>query len=627
MPILRLNQVLLQYGTQVLLDHIELTIHKGQRFGLLGRNGAGKSSFLKLLASKVHCDSGEVWVRPQTRVAYLDQELPQALDQTLFDFVAEGLGEAGSLLQQFHHLSLAEPTDDNLNKLHIVQQKIDAIDAWSLQQKVERTLSQLELPAEATLASLSGGWRRRAALAQALVSEPDLLLLDEPTNHLDIEAIQWLETTLQNFQGAVVIITHDREFLQSFANHILELDRGTLRNWEGDFKGFLAYRDQQLAAEETANAEFDKKLAQEEVWIRQGIKARRTRNEGRVRALEKMRDTHRQRRQTLGTAKFELEEAQKSGKIVIEATDISMHFDDKCVIKQFSTLIMRGDRIGLLGANGSGKSTLLKILLDQLKPSEGSVKQGTKLEIAYFDQLRSQLSPEKSVIDNIAEGREFIEVNGKQRHVISYLQDFLFTPDRTRQPVGSLSGGEQNRLILAYLFSKPSNLMVLDEPTNDLDMETLELLEDLLLNYQGTVLLVSHDRRFLDNVVTSTIVFEGEGEVEQYVGGYRDWIAIKKAKEDNQAKQQEKAGKGSSESANAQKTAKKKLSYKLQRELEQLPGMIETLETEIDNLTAQSLEADFYQQDHSKTSQVLARISEAQSELDTLYERWQELDG
>jgi ATP-binding cassette subfamily F protein uup len=624
MPLLRLDNVLLQYGPQVLLDHINLTIHKGQRFGLLGRNGTGKSSFLKLLAGTVHCDSGEIWTRPHTKIAYLDQELPLTEAISVFDFVAQGLGEAGKLLQDFHKCSLAEPTPQNLNKLQDIQQQIEALDAWSLQQTVERTLTQLQLPADKLLSELSGGWRRRAALAQTLVSAPDLLLLDEPTNHLDIEAIQWLENTLLNFAGAVVIITHDREFLQSFANHILELDRGNLRNWEGDYRGFLSYREQQLAAEETANQEFDKKLAQEERWIRQGIKARRTRNEGRVRALEKMRDTRRQRRDTLGKAAFDVEKAENSGKIVIEASNIACQFGEQVVIKDFSTLIMRGDRIGLIGANGSGKSTLLKILLGDLQANSGEVKRGTKLQVAYFDQLRSQLDPEKSVIDNLSEGRDFIDINGKRRHIISYLQDFLFTPDRVRQPVRSLSGGEQNRLILAYLFSKPSNVLVLDEPTNDLDMETLELLEELLTDYTGTVLLVSHDRRFLDNVVTSTLVFSGDGEIESFVGGYRDWTAAQQ-KRAQQTAVRNTAKPGADTSAKQSKT-KKKLSYKQQRELDELPKSIEHLENHLAQLTQQTQAEGFYQQEHDEVTNLLAQLSAVQEKLDALYLRWTELE-
>ena len=439
--------------------------------------------------------------------------------------VAEGLAGVGELLAEYHHLSQNIQNDADLEKLMHVQQALEAKDGWRLQQLVDSTLSRLQLPADRTLAELSGGWRRRVLLAQALVSEPDLLLLDEPTNHLDIGAIAWLEEALTGFNGAVLFITHDRAFLQNLATRILELDRGHLIDWNGDYASFLVHKEQQLAAEETANALFDKKLAQEEVWIRQGIKARRTRNEGRVRALKALRAERSERRNVQGKATFQVETAEKSGKQVIVAEDVTFaHVGGDPLIKNFSMVIQRGDRIGLLGANGTGKTTLLKLLLGELHPSSGFIEFGTKLEVAYFDQLRHQLELEKTVVDNLAEGREFITIDGQNRHVLSYLGDFLFSPQRARTPVKALSGGERARLLLAKLFSKPANLLVLDEPTNDLDVETLELLEEVLLGFQGTVLMVSHDRAFLDNVVTSTLVFQGGGEVREYVGGYQDWL-------------------------------------------------------------------------------------------------------
>ncbi|HTQ99333.1 MAG TPA: ATP-binding cassette domain-containing protein, partial [Candidatus Acidoferrum sp.] len=479
MPLFRLNDLQLAYGTHVLLDHVSLTIQPGERWGLLGRNGAGKSTFMKLLSGQIKPDGGELWVQPETRVAYLDQELPPASAETVYDYVADGLAASARLIKQFHHLIEQEPTPQVLAQLEQVQRDIDTQNAWSVQQKVESIISTLQLPAEKMMKQLSGGWARRVALGRALVSEPDVLLLDEPTNHLDIPAIQWLEKQLQDYRGAVVVITHDRAFLQAAANRILELDRGMLRVWQHDYRRFLVFRDQQLEAEAKANSEFDKKLAQEEVWIRQGIKARRTRNEGRVRALEAMREEFKARRNVEGKASMQLNAAGESGKLVMELEHVTHTFGERAVIRNFSTKILRGDKIGLLGPNGAGKTTLLKILLGQLQPTSGKVKIGTKLEVAYFDQFRAELLPEKSVRDNLAEGSDYVEINGKQRHVISYLQEFLFAPDRLRQPVKALSGGEQNRLILAKLFSKPANVLVLDEPTNDLDLETLELLEEL----------------------------------------------------------------------------------------------------------------------------------------------------
>jgi ABC transport system ATP-binding/permease protein len=621
MPLYRLDNVSLAYGPQILLDRIKLAVHAGERFGLLGRNGTGKSTFLQLLAGEVHADDGEVWRRPGIRVSYLPQELPAASGETVYEFVAAGLGEAGLALRKFHQLTQTGD-EASLKALSEVQQKLDALDGWTLQQQVETVLSRLSLAAESRLAELSGGWRRRAALARALVGQPDLLLLDEPTNHLDITAIQWLESALREYRGAIMLITHDRRFLQAVANEILELDRGQLRHWHGDYRGFLQFREEQLAAEETANAEFDKKLAREEQWIRQGIKARRTRNEGRVRALKKMREERRQRRDVQGKANLQLEQAHRSGKMVVEAEHISKHYGGKVVIRDFSTTILRGDKIGVIGPNGVGKTTLLKMLLGQLAPDSGRVKLGTNLNIAYFDQLRSQLEPEQTVIDNIAEGREFITINGKQRHVISYLQDFLFTPDRTRQPVKSLSGGEQNRLILAHLFSKPANVLVLDEPTNDLDLETLELLEELLLDFSGTLLLVSHDRSFIDNVVTSTLVFEGDGIVNDYVGGYEDWLRQSPAMEKTPVR--EKCT--TAEPTLQTKPTAKKLSYKLQRELEQLPGEVERTEQAISSLEQTVADPAFYTQEQARMEQVFQGLAELQATLEQLYARWEELE-
>jgi len=584
MPLLRLDSAALHYGTQILLDGVNLTITAGSKIGLLGRNGAGKTTLLKVLADDVALDSGERWLRPGTRLAWLQQELPHADEQTVYDVVASGLAETGRLLAEYHHLLQAEDLTD-MTALARVQEQLEARDGWALQQRVETTISQLDLPGDSLMAELSGGWRRRVALAQALVSDPDILLLDEPTNHLDIPAIQWLEEQLRQFQGCLILITHDRRFLQNVANWMAELDRGHLTLWQGDYQGFLGHREQQLLAEERANELFDKKLAQEEVWIRQGIKARRTRNEGRVRALKAMRDERRERRDRTGTANFAVEDASRSGKIVAELKNVSKQFDGKPVISDFSTLIRRGDRIGIVGANGAGKSTLVKILLGELAADSGEIQLGTKLEIAYSDQLRGHLDPEKNLIDNVCEGADFIEINGRRRHAISYLGDFLFSPDRVRMPVRALSGGEQNRAVLAKLFSKPANMLVLDEPTNDLDIETLELLEEILLNFEGTVLLVSHDREFMDNVVTSLIVLDGKGGVIERIGGYSDWEAKGGSLLEPAATEPDK-NRPASESVEKTpvagkkeaKPATRKLSYKEQRELKDVLSRMEKLE-------------------------------------------------
>jgi ATP-binding cassette subfamily F protein uup len=629
MPLFRLSDVQLSYGTHVLLDHVDLTIQPGERWGLLGRNGAGKSTFLRLLGGQILPDGGEIWRQPEMRVAWLDQELPEAPGQTVYDYVADGLADVAALIKEFHHLTESEPTPSVLTRLDKVQHEMETKGAWNLQQKVDSIISTLDLPADKQMQELSGGWARRVALGRALVNEPDVLLLDEPTNHLDIPAIQWLEKQLQDYRGAVVVITHDRSFLQQVANGILELDRGHLRVWEHDYRRFLEFRDQQLEAEAKANMEFDKKLAQEEVWIRQGIKARRTRNEGRVRALEAMREEYKARRNVEGKASMELNTAARSGKVVMEVEGISHAFGDRTVIRDFSTKIMRGDKIGLLGPNGCGKTTLLKLLLGELEPQEGRIKIGTKLELAYFDQFRDTLDPEKTVRDNLAEGSDHVEINGKSRHVISYLQDFLFAPDRLRQPVKALSGGEQNRLILAKLFSKPANLLVLDEPTNDLDMETLELLEELLLEFQGTLLLVSHDRTFLDNVVQSCIAFEGNGRVRRYVGGYQDFLRQGGNFGGAEHARQPAAPASPAEKpvAPAAQPAKTRLTYKLQRELEQLPVQIEKAEKEIAALEEKVADPGFYQKAHSETEPVFKALTEAQQTLETLFMRWEELEN
>ncbi len=633
MTLLKLTEVSLAYGTHPLLDGVSWQIARGERVCIIGRNGTGKSSMLSLVKGSQLPDDGEIWRAPGLKIGELPQELPLADERTVFDVVAEGLSGVGQLLAEYHHLSQNIRDDADLEKLMHVQQELEAKDGWRLQQLVDSTLSRLQLPAEKTLAELSGGWRRRVLLAQALVSEPDLLLLDEPTNHLDIGAIAWLEEALLGFNGAVLFITHDRAFLQNVATRILELDRGHMIDWNGDYASFLVHKEQQMAAEETANALFDKKLAQEEVWIRQGIKARRTRNEGRVRALKALRAERSERREKQGKANIQIEAAEKSGKQVIVVENVSFaHPGGEPLIRDFSMVLQRSDRIGLLGANGTGKTTLLKLLLGDLQPTSGKVEAGTKLEVAYFDQLRHQLDLEKTVIDNVAEGRDFITIDGQNRHVLSYLGDFLFSPQRARTPVKALSGGERARLLLARLFSKPANLLVLDEPTNDLDVETLELLEEVLGSFQGTVLIVSHDRAFLDNVATSTLVFEGNGVVREYVGGYEDWLRqggsprLLGVAETLAEAKEAKAEAVAVPVADAP-PVKKKLSYKLQRELEALPGQIDELEKAIEALQLEISDASFYQQPADTSAAVLARLESLQQELDGLLERWAELEG
>jgi ATP-binding cassette subfamily F protein uup len=630
MPLLRIDNASLHYGNLDLLDGVDFSVTRGTRLGLLGRNGAGKTSLLKVLAGETALDSGERWLRPGTRIAWLQQDLPIADEQTVYDVVASGLAETGRLLAEYHHLVQSHDLQ-GMEALSRVQQKLEALDGWQLQQRVESTITQLDLPADASMSALSGGWRRRVALAQALVSKPDILLLDEPTNHLDIPAIRWLEEQLRNFKGALILITHDRRFLQNVANWMAELDRGHLTLWQGDYQGFLRHREQQLLAEERANELFDKKLAQEEVWIRQGIKARRTRNEGRVRALKSLREARGQRRERMGNTGFVIEDAAKSGKIVAELKHVGHRFGDNEVISDFSTVIQRGDRIGIVGANGAGKTTLVKILLGELQPTSGEVAHGTRLEIAYSDQLREHLDPEKNLIDNVCGGQEFIEIGGRRRHAISYLGDFLFSPDRVRMPVKALSGGEQNRAVLARLFSKSANLLVLDEPTNDLDIETLELLEEILLDFEGTVLLVSHDRDFMDNVITSLIVLDGRGNVNEYVGGYSDWEARGGSLSDARAGAAVKSTQAATESAVVKRKQDgprpAKLSYKDQRELGYLPARIEKLEIQQAQLEKQISEPGFYQSDREKIRKLMQELEDVQGQLVAAFDRWSELEA
>lgn len=633
MPLVRLDKISLHFGTQILLDEVDFTLKKGAKIGLLGRNGAGKTTLMKIIAGTVTPDDGSRWLRPGVEVAWLEQSLPEADDQTVYDMVADGLSSVGELLKQYHHLT-ADYEHADMVQLEKVQSQLEAVHGWSLGQRVDTIITQLQLPADKLMSELSGGWRKRVALARALVRQPEFLLLDEPTNHLDIPAIEWLEKQLQDYHGALLLVTHDRIFLQNVVNGIAEIDRGHLYHFKGTYQRFLQYREQQLAAEETANKLFDKKLAEEEVWIRQGIKARRTRNEGRVRALEAMRTKRGERRELQRGASFKLNASDRSGKIVAELTKISHSFEDNLVIRNFSTTVLRGDRIGIVGANGAGKSTLLKILLGKLEPTQGKVKLGTKLDVAYFDQLREHLDLEKNLIDNVSDGRDFIEINGQKKHIISYLSDFLFTPDRIRTPTRALSGGEQNRAILAKVFSQPANIMVLDEPTNDLDIETLELLEDILIQFKGTVLLVSHDRQFMDNVVTSLMVFEGEGVINEYIGGYSDWsrkggslISFEDAEYSSSAKTtRTTAGRPQDEVIVAPMQKLKKLSHKDQRELDAQPALIEKLESQQAEFEQLISQPEFYANDNEKVQQTLKQLANTQALLERAFQRWEELE-
>jgi ATP-binding cassette subfamily F protein uup len=624
MPLITLNNVDYGVGGPLLLSDVALSIEPGERIALIGRNGAGKSTLMKLIAGDLHADDGEITREGGVRIARLEQEVPPGADGDVWDVVAGGLGELGAWLAQFHHLSHAEHVD--MDALAKVQQKIEDANGWSLDQRVTETLQRLELDGDAVFARLSGGMKRRVLLARSLVSSPDVLLLDEPTNHLDIEAIDWLEGFLKAWQGALIFVTHDRRFLRSLATRIVEIDRGQVTSWPGDWDNYLRRREERLNAEAQENARFDKMLAQEEVWIRQGIKARRTRDEGRVTRLKQMRVERSQRRDLQGNVKMDFAQSESSGKKVVEAKDVNFAFGDREIIRDLSTTIFRGDRIGLIGPNGSGKTTLLKLLLGDLKPQSGEVKLGSNLQIAYFDQYRATLREDWNALENVSEGREFVEVGGKSKHVIGYLQDFLFTPERARAPITRLSGGERNRLLLAKLFAQPSNLLVMDEPTNDLDVETLELLEELLGDYPGTLLLVSHDRDFLDNVVTSTLVMEGDGRVGEYVGGYTDWLRQRRVVS-TQAPAAKAPATVATAAPSTQAPAKKKLSYKETRELEQLPVRIEQLETRVAELTAQMNEAAFYQRDAAAMTAHTDLMAKTQAELDAAYARWNELEG
>ena len=625
MSLLRFEDIRLEFGEQIILRDAEFSIESGERVCLIGRNGAGKSTTLKLISEEIEADQGAIIAQEGLIVSQLHQNLPDAMDLPVRDVILSGLGAIDALLQQYKEMS-AKPLDkQGLSDLETLHAKIDSHDGWQIQQRVDATITDLNLPADKKMNELSGGWRRRVALARALVQKPDLLLLDEPTNHLDIATIKWLEDRIYSYPGAVLFITHDRAFLQRLATRIVEIDRGKLTSWPGDYDNFLRRKEKSLEDEETANARFDKKLSDEEVWIRQGIKARRTRNEGRVRSLQKMREEVAGRIKQDDKARIHIEEAEQSGRKVIRAKNISYSYGDEHVIQDFSIKIMRGDRIGLIGNNGVGKTTLLRLLLGKLEPQSGTIKHGTNLELGYFDQLRQTLDLEKSVAYNVGEGRTYITLNGKERHIVGYLKGFLFTPKRSGMPVKALSGGERNRVILAKLFTRAANLLVLDEPTNDLDIETLEVLEKRLCDYTGTLIVVSHDREFLDNVVTSTVVFESDGRAKEYVGGYSDWVrqGHELAETENIAIAEAKKRATADRRKSRNRT---KLSYNEQRELENLPGEIEKLEAGISALQVSIGKPDFYAGDSEAAQSMLQELRAAESLLEQHVDRWGDLE-
>ncbi|ELX8379076.1 ABC transporter ATP-binding protein [Providencia vermicola] len=630
MALINLSGAYLSFSDAPLLDSTELHIEDNERVCLVGRNGAGKSTLMRVLTKEQPLDDGQLLYQQDLIVARLQQDPPRNIEGTIFDFVAEGVAEQAEYLKDYHHVSKlveSDPSEKNLNKLAELQEVLDSRNLWLLDARISDVLKKLDLPADAQLSSLSGGWLRKAALGRALVSNPRVLFLDEPTNHLDIETILWLENFLKDFQGSIVFISHDRSFIRNMATRIVDLDRGKLSSWPGNYDAYLIAKEEALRVEEMQNAEFDRKLAQEEAWIRQGIKARRTRNEGRVRALKALRVERSQRREVLGSAKMQVEEAARSGKIVFEIENVNYHIDGKVLVKDFSAQVMRGDKIALVGPNGCGKTTLLKLMLGDLQANSGKVHCGTKLEVAYFDQHRAALDPDKTVMDNLAEGKQEVMVNGKPRHVLGYLQDFMFPPKRAMTPVRALSGGERNRLLLARLFLKPSNLLILDEPTNDLDVETLELLEELVDSYQGTVLLVSHDREFVDNSVTECWIFEGNGVINRYAGGYFDAQQQKAQTVSLKTTQQSKISDEEKFTKVKEPTKRNnKISYHLLRELEQLPSKLEQLESEIETLQATISDADFFNQPHDVTEKTLNALAEKEQALEQAFDRWQELE-
>ncbi|MCQ8884215.1 ABC transporter ATP-binding protein [Pseudoalteromonas agarivorans] len=631
MDLIRIQKAQLAYGTHPLLDDADAVIESGERVCIVGRNGAGKSTLLKVLDGQVILDDGEINQLGGIKISRLEQDPPKGANGSVFDYVAQGMPDIANLLIDYHHVSTqlqTDCTDKLLNKLERLSNDLEACDGWRFDSRIQLVLTRLELSPDAKLESLSGGWLRKVALARALVSEPDLLLLDEPTNHLDVDSVKWLEQFLKEFKGGIVFISHDRAFIRAVATRILDLDRGKLISYPGDYATYLEQKAHDLKVEESQNALFDKRLAEEEAWIRQGVKARRTRNEGRVRELKQLRVERKARVEQVGKTDFNIETADRSGKLVFEAKHLNHAFKDKVIANDFSTLVMRGDRIGLVGPNGIGKTTLLKLLFGDLEADSGHVKQGVNLEFAYFDQYRQKLDEEATVQDNVAEGKQEVMMGGRSRHVLGYLQDFLFPPARARTPVKALSGGEKNRLLLAKLFLKPSNILVLDEPTNDLDIETLELLEEIINQYQGTVLIVSHDREFIDNTCSSVWAFEGDGKITDMVGGYTDYQAYLSylAEQEKQQQAPKKDVKPAPVAATKPENKSTKLSYKLKLELEQLPNKMEQLEAAVEAQQAVVSDPDFFKQDSDVTTNALNHLAKLESDLEAAFERWEELE-
>jgi len=632
--LLRFQQACLAFGNHPVLDHVDFSLFAGERVCLVGRNGAGKSSMLKVLTGQQTLDDGQVVKENNVVLARLEQDPPARIDVTIADFIREGAGDLAEKLQRFYQISADFDADNEalLREFSALQSELDARDGWQLEARVNQLCEQFVMAPDATLASLSGGWLRKAALARALVAKPNILLLDEPTNHLDVAAIQWLEQFLQQFAGAIIFVSHDRAFIRNVATRIIDLDRGQLTSHPGNYADYLDRKAKMLEVEQQHNALFDKKLAEEEVWIRQGIKARRTRNEGRVRALKELRKERAARVEQLGKVDFAIEQAAKSGKLVFEGKQLNLSFDNKKLLQDFNFLLMRGDRVALVGPNGVGKTSLIKVLLDEYPVESGEIKRGTNLEVAYFDQHRMALDLDATVQDNVAEGRQEIVQNGQARHVLSYLQDFLFAPARSRTPVRALSGGEKNRLLLAKLFAKPSNLLILDEPTNDLDVETLELLEDILQQYQGTVILVSHDREFVNNTVTSALWFTGTGRIVEIAGGYDDVLAYQQMQQSKPevkkpANEQIITKPAEQSAVQASASAPKKLSYKEKRELELLPAEIESLDAQLSALQTQVNDPEFFRQSADVTTALLNQIQQTESKLAHAYERWEQLEA
>lgn len=636
MNLLQIKQGSILFGQPPLLDNADFNLQENERVCIVGRNGSGKSTMLKVISGETKLDGGQRIIASHVKIARLAQDPPAHTELTLFDYVAEGLAENALLIKQYFaqtELVARDPSEKELNKLQILQEQLESQNGWQLEQRIVNVLTQLGLEGSVSLSGLSGGWRRKAALARALVSQPDVLLLDEPTNHLDIDMVDWLEQTILNYHGAIVFISHDRTFIKNIATRIVDIDRGQVKSYPGNYLTYLEQKNHDLEVEEAQQKEFDKKLAKEEAWIRQGIKARRTRNEGRVRALKALREEFKARRNQVGSALIQGQASSKSGKRVFEFDDVSYAYADKPIVKNLDLLLSRGDKVALIGPNGCGKTTLIKLLLGELEANSGSVYTGSNIEVAYFDQHRSQLELEKPLIDVIADGKREVTVNGAPRHVISYLQDYLFTPERVNAPVSTLSGGEKNRLMLAKLMLKPSNVLILDEPTNDLDVETLELLESLLVSYEGTLILVSHDREFINNVVSTSLFFEGKGIIRQFVGGFDDVTDWYKQHNAKLLQQENEVKSNSSELNNAkikpdnvQRKKVKKLSYNEQRELEALPKQLEVLEEKIEQLQNIVNSPEFFTNKSSDTQKTLDELSNAENELEEAFLRWDELE-